>query len=147
MLSTQLSKTIQEIKEIFSAAGIPAAESDFQQLAAYIEQKGDTEIGALFDEMRTRLDPALQKKIIANQHLAAIKAADLEPAKFKAALDSLGRDPMLDKNDVLQIAKAYGVIRIAGKSKASYVESIDKHFYWMLYNRDADAMAKRATPW
>lgn len=147
MLSTQLSKTIQEIKKIFSAAGVPAAESDFQQLAAYIEQKGDKEIDALFDEIRVNLDPSSRKKLLLNQHLTALRAAELEPTTFKSALDALSRDSILDKNDVLQVAKAYGVIRIAGKSKASYVESIDKHFYWMLYNRDADAMAKRATPW
>lgn len=147
MRADRLKHSIQEIRSILAAAGAAAAEADFGKLEEYIERNGDRDLDELLSEMHGKLDPAQSKQEVIAQHLDRLKSAGLDEAKFRSALQAIKSEKTFGKDDVFQIAKAYGVIRISGKSKASYIESIDKHFYWRLYNRDADEMAKRATPW
>jgi ribosomal protein L12E/L44/L45/RPP1/RPP2 len=147
MRADRLIRAIQDIRSILGAAGATAAETDFEKLEEFIDGHGDRDLDELLGEVRAKLDPAQKKQGAIAQHLDRLKSAGFDEAKFHAALQAIKNDKALDKDDVLQIAKAYGVIRISGKSKPSYIESIDKYFYWRLYNRDADEMAKRATPW
>lgn len=76
-----------------------------------------------------------------------LKAADFDESAFKAVLADLAQDASIKKAEAAEIARDYGVIRLETRSKAAIMESIEKHFYWMLYNREANEMAKRATPW
>ena len=150
MRADQLSKTLLEIKGIFSAAGLPAIEKDVATLAEYIGQQGDRDVDHVLAEIKAKLDPAAKPAVGSGQiagHIEALKNAGLDEARFRSALGSLRADKALDKQDVLQVLQGFGVIRINGKSRDAYLESLDKHFYWLLYNRDADAMAERATPW
>ncbi len=121
--------------------------SRFEQLEKYIDLHGDRDLDELLEEIREKLDPAIRKHQDINRYVERLKSAGHDEAKFHAALQLIKNDKAIDKDDVLQIARTYGVIRISGKSKPSYIESLDKHFCWRLYNRDADEMAKRATPW
>jgi hypothetical protein len=147
MRADRLKHGIQEIRSILSAAGAASAETDFAKLEEFFDHHGDRDLDELLVEIRAKLDPVSKKQDIIARHLDRLKSAGFDESKFHAVLQAIKNDKTFDKDDVLQIAKAYGVIRISGKSKASYIESIDKHFYWRLYNRDADEMAKRATPW
>ena len=147
MRANELKDSLFEIRDIFASAGISAAENDVARLAEYIEQQGDRDLDEVLAEIREKLDPSAGKRKICSRHVENLKSAGLDESRFHAALKNLRDDKVLDKNDILQILKDYGVIRIGGKSRDSFLESLDKHFYWLLYNRDADAMAKRATPW
>lgn len=68
-------------------------------------------------------------------------------AEFKTALGEIAGMASVKKSKALEIAKRYGVIRIDAKSRASIIGSIETHFFWSLYQRDANAVAKRVTPW
>ena len=147
MRAEQLKVALDEIREIFAAAGLATATSDFARLAAYVEKQGDRDLDDVLSEIREKLDPTASKRVAVAQHVGRLTQAGLDEPKFRSALSQLRTDLTLDKQDVLQVLKDYGVIRISGKSRDDLLESLDKYFYWLLYNRDADAMAKRATPW
>ena len=147
MRAEQLKDVLDEVKSIFSAAGVTAVEKDIALLADYVASHGSRELDDVFAEMRDRLDPAGKKKLASLRHIQALRDAGMDEARFSEALTAIKSDRTLDKGDIAQLAKDYGVIRINAKSRDACIESIDKYFYWSLYNRDADEMAKRATPW
>jgi hypothetical protein len=147
MRADQLKVALLEIKDIFAAAGVAAAEKDMAELAQFIERQGDRDVDSILAEIRDKLDPSARIKLLVVHHVDQLKASGLDEPKFRSAFMRLRDEKLLDKQAVLDVLKQYGVIRVSGKSRDSYLESLDKHFYWLLYNRDADAMAKRATPW
>ena len=147
MRADQLKNNLLEIKGIFSAAGVALAENDVAKLAEYFERQGERDLDEVLEEITAKLDPTVGRRLAIAAHIEALKMAALDETRFQAALNALRTDRSLDKLDVLQVLQGYGVIRISGKSRDAYLESLDKHFYWLLYNRDADAMAQRATPW
>jgi hypothetical protein len=147
MRAEQLKLALLEIKGLFTAAGVAAVEKDMDTIADYVGRDGSRNVDQLISEIRAKLDPSVSKAVRIAQHVASLKEAGLQEQSFHAAIDGLRMDKSMDKTDVLKVLQAFGVIRINGKSRESYIESLDKHFYWLLYNRDADAMAQRATPW
>ena len=115
--------------------------------ARFVEENGDREVEELIAEIAAKLDPSTAKAIAFANHLAELQKAELDEAKFKQALSALRSNKAMDADAMLQIGKKYGVIRFGGKSRSAVLEALEKHFYWMLNNRDTDAMARRATPW
>ncbi len=122
MRADQLKASIKEIRDIFSAAGSAAAEADFERLEKYIDLHGNRDLDDLLSEISAKLDPALYKKQAVSRYVDKLKSAGFDESKFKAALQSIKEDKTMDKNDTLQIAKFFGVIRISGRSKPSYLE-------------------------
>lgn len=147
MRAAQINTVLQEIKCIFAAAGAGTAEKDLELLAEYFEQQGDRDLDEVLAGLRSRLDPVAAKSASVALHSESLKDAGLDESRFRSAFAKLKGDKVLDNDDLLKVLRSYGVIRISGKSRNSYLESLEKHFYWLLYNRDADTMAKRATPW
>lgn len=147
MRTDELKTALLELREIFAASGDSKSEGDLTKLAEYFERQSNRDLAEVLREIRDKLDPSSARRIAIAHHVDQLREAGFEEAKFRLALAELKVDKALDKNDILKIATEYGVIRISGKSRDSYLESIEKHFYWVLYNHDADAMAKRATPW
>jgi hypothetical protein len=147
MRATELMRPLEEIRETFIAAGLAVPAKEIADVISVLEAHGDRKLDEILQEISARLDPAAQRQLVCAKHVKALRAAKFDEPTFRRALESLRGDKSADKADVLQIAKDYGVIRMSGKSRDGYLESIDKYFYWALYNRDADEMAKRATPW
>lgn len=147
MSSERLVNLLREISGILHASGAAAAEKDVLALMATLETGEKRPVEEVLADLERRLDPSSEKTKLIARHASALIEADLDERKFATALEAIRQDKKLDKADVAALAKGAGVIRIEAKSRASAVDSIEKHFYWRLYNRDADAMAKRATPW
>lgn len=147
MQASELKKPLLEAKETLEAAGAILAAKDIGGLLDLIDSQADVELDQFLLHVQRQLDPSAHKSVLRTLHVSALRNALLDEAKFKLAMNALRAEKALDKTDVLSVAKNYGVIRIAGKSRDGYLESIEKYFYWALYNRDADEMAKRATPW
>lgn len=67
--------------------------------------------------------------------------------QVEAILAEIADDPSVDTAAVRAIAEELDVIRVSGRSKTSLIDNILSHYIWLLYQRDANAMARRATPW
>lgn len=146
MRAEQLRDAVQEIQELFAAAGV-TAHKELASLAEFIDARSGQTVEELVAEIRAKLDPAHGKRLLIAQHVASLKQAGASEQAFLVALEKLQTDKAVEKDDMLQVLKDYGVIRNSGNSRKAYVEALRKHFYWLQYNRDADALAKRATPW
>lgn len=143
----ELQSALAEIKGVFAAAGASAAERDLEAVLSLLADEGDRDLEAYLKEVREQLGGSPRRESSVSDLTARLIAAGLDEAKFKVVLSQIVQDATLGKAEVQDIAKQYGVIRLNTRSRAAIIESIEKHFYWMLINHDADAMAKRATPW
>ncbi len=145
MRVNEIKAAIENVRSILAAGGASAAERDLSKLVKLLAEQGDRDHDEYVAEVQATL--ASGGKPDLNAIAARLAAAGDSEAAFKTVLAEIESSTAIKKAEALDIAKSYGVVRINERSKASIIESIDKHFYWMLYQRDADAMAKRATPW
>lgn len=144
MRVNEIREAIENLRPVLAAGGAGAAERELAKLVELLGTHDDRDLDEFIAEIRSSIEAAKPDPSIFVNRLVA--AGDDE-ARFKSALAEVAAAATVKKPEALDIAKRYGVIRIDTKSRASIIESIEKHFYWMLYQRDADAMAKRATPW
>jgi hypothetical protein len=147
MKTGDIKKPLIEAQEMLAAAGSLAAAQDIGELLSLVDDYADMEFDQFLGRVQHKLDPAALRVSIRSAYAKTLLDAKLDEAAFAIAMSKISSDPQLGKDDVLAIAKEYGVIRVVGKSKATYIDSIERYFHWMLYNQDANEMAKRATPW
>lgn len=147
MKADEVESALEKLREVIAEAGATAAAKDIAALARLMALHRGEDFDSVLRDIELRLDPAANKQRLLAQHLETLQATKLDEAAFKVAFAALRQDKAITKDDILDLAKSYGVIRIGGRSREAALECIEKHFYWLLYNRDADAMAKRATPW
>jgi len=79
--------------------------------------------------------------------LAQLQSAGLDEVEFLKRLDEIVTDKSIKKADLLQIAQAYVGYADKKASASKLADAIKTRFYGKIYDRDADEMAKRATPW
>jgi hypothetical protein len=143
----ELQSALAEIRDVFAAGGSSTAERDLDAVLSLLASEPDRDLGAYLAEIRNVLNGKRHPSSSASELAATLIAAGLDEEKFKTALATISADQAIGKQEMLDLAKTYGVIRLNARSRSTILESIEKHFYWMLINRDADNMAKRATPW
>lgn len=145
----EIRAALENVRQVLAAGGAAAAERDLKRLVDQLAANGDRDLDQYVAEVREAISEAKAGPDAASVETAVgwLKDAGFDEAAFKAALKKIEDATAIKKDAALLIAQGYGVIRINSRSRASIIESIDKHFYWALYQRDADEMAKRATPW
>lgn len=79
--------------------------------------------------------------------LAQLQSAGLNEPEFLKILDEIAADKSIKKADLLKIAQAYVGYADKKASADKLISAIKTRFYGKIYDRDADEMAKRATPW
>ncbi len=147
MKTSDIKRPLIEAQETLAAAGSVAAARDIGELLALVDDYADMEFEQFISNVQRKLDPAAVKTSVRTAYVKMLQDAKMDEPTFKLALAKLASEPQFDKADVLAVAKGYGVIRLEGKSKVAYLDSIERYFYWLLNNRDANEMASRATPW
>jgi hypothetical protein len=147
MKTSEIKRPLIEAKEVLAAGGALAAAKDIDALLTLVDDHADMDFDQFLVKVKHKLDPAALRAPLRSAYVKMLQDAKLDEVLFTTVLSKLTSDEQLDKTDILAIAKDYGVIRITGKSKAAYLDSIERYFHWMLYNEDANDMARRATPW
>ncbi|MEQ1695821.1 MAG: hypothetical protein ABL901_08270 [Hyphomicrobiaceae bacterium] len=79
--------------------------------------------------------------------LAQLQSAGLNEPEFLRLLDEIANDKNIKKADLLKIAQVYVGYADKKASTDKLISAIKTRFYGKIYDRDADEMAKRATPW
>lgn len=145
MRGHSLRELLRDIQSSISAAGATAQAKVLGQLADAFkgsDEKSVDDISAgVVSVIADANAPAWEK------HAKALKASALDERLFLQALAAIQNDKGLKKPQMVAIAQDYGV-RVETKASADrLIEQIKGIFYEQLYQRDADAMAKRAMPW
>lgn len=136
---------LHDIQSVLSAGGATAQAKAVVQLSDALKPSDEKEVADIAASVGAAVAaasaPAWQK------HASALRAAGLDEAKFQQAFLGVSGDKSLKKSDVAAIAKDYGLRVEAKASTARLLEQVKGAFYEKLYERDANTMAKRATPW
>ena len=145
MRGQQLREVLTDMRDVASASGgtkqsqaldeLQAAFSVFDDLAvADVVAHVEAVVGALSQ-------PAWEAK------LAMLRQAELSEPSFVRALDGIANDKSLKKNDLVKIVEGYVGYADKKASNSKLIDALRVRFFGKMYDRDADEMAKRATPW
>jgi len=134
---------LQEIEEVFAAAGAKPVQKDLASILELLNDKDHVELPAFLEELRRKLSD----KPEVGEWVRRLNEVQLNEASFLQVFSDLGK-AQCAKGQFLTIAEAYtgGKLK-ASSSKKDLLEAIKSEFYGRLYERDADKMAERATPW
>jgi len=141
-----LRAVLEDLGRIFGASGARKQHVAITQVAeALPAAKGsDQDIGlyltTLEEELADDFAPASVK------YLRKLKEAGLVEQAFLATLNLIETDRQIKKVDLLAIAEGYTGSSDRKASAKKLLSHIKGHFYKRLYERDANELAKRATP-
>ncbi|MEQ1669826.1 MAG: hypothetical protein HOO99_13010 [Hyphomicrobiaceae bacterium] len=145
MRGHSLRELLHDIQSSISAAGAVVQAKALGQLAEAFKHSDEKSVDDISADIASAIAdanaPAWEK------HAKALKASALDERLFLQAIAAIQNDKGLKKPQIVAIAKDYGVRVEAKASVDRLVEQIKSIFYEQLYQRDADAMAQRATPW
>lgn len=145
MRGHQLREILSDIRDALAGSGVTKqaeALDRIQAALASLDQAPTTEVMARVDAGVEDLTQPVWK-----EQLVRLNAAGLNEAEFLRALEQLGNDKSVKKADLVQIAQGYVGYADKKASAPKLIDAIKTRFYGKIYDRDADAMAKRATPW
>lgn len=80
-------------------------------------------------------------------HAAALHAAGTDEKAFHKAHDALRADKTITKPHLEKIVKSYVGYHDRTHGVEKMHNAIKTRFHGKVYDRDADAMARKATPW
>jgi hypothetical protein len=140
-----LRAALQEIEEVFSTAGVKAVQKDLASILELLGDNDNMDLSEFLEELRRNLPgPA---PVPSAEWLRRLNEAGLEEAAFLKTLTELSTSAC-SKVELRAIAEKYTGSEFKAKdSKPVLLEAIKSEFYGRLYERDADKIAKRATPW
>ena len=136
---------LQDIREAVSASGGSAQARALGQLSDVFEDLDTQEVSVIAASIEGSIADASIPPWL--KHAKALKAAELDERLFKLAFASVENDRSMKKADLASLAKELGVRAEANMSGTKILQKIKGWFYEKLYERDANQMAKRATPW
>lgn len=145
MRGQHLRELLAKVTETLHASGAPKQGQAFGELTDALEQFDALELKAVFDQVEASAASAVAPAWLG--HLDALKAAELDEKMFLEAISALEEDKSIKKSDLVKIVAEYvgSVDRKVGVEGLH--RAIRSRFYNALNARDANEMAKRATPW
>jgi hypothetical protein len=145
MRGPQFRELLADIRQALGSAGAKTQVESLKRTEQAIASLGDLDADEAIRRIEVAVDnvsaPLWQKR------LQQIEAAELSEQEFSRALSELQADKAIKKMDLARIAEAYVGFADKKASSAVLLDSIKTRFYSKIYDRDANAMAKRATPW
>jgi hypothetical protein len=138
-----LRAALQEITEVFAAAGAKPVQKDLASLLELLDDKDELELATFLQHLRRDL----ADKPGPDEWLRRLNEAQVDEASFLQVFSDLRKAPCT-KTDLLAIAEIYARTKFKSKdSKNLLLDAIKSEFYGRLYDHDADKIAARATPW
>lgn len=135
---------LDEVRSIFRAAGARPQEKAFEQISAAVAEHDDEPVETYFTNVRVAAEEAVAP---ADQRYARrLTEAGLSETAFLAVIAEMQTDRKLKKPALQKIAKAYAGSFDNRASGSKLIDEIKLAFYTKVYERDARAMARRATP-
>ena len=134
---------LEEIEEVFDAAGAKPVQKDLASVVELLKDNDQLELPSFLEELRRRL----ADKPEVGDWVRRLNDAQLNDASFLQVFSELGKSPCT-KAELLTIAEGYtrGKLK-ANTPKKDLLEAIKSEFYGRVYDRDADKMGEGVTPW
>jgi hypothetical protein len=130
-----LRKIVQDIARVFEVAGATKQHAAISKVVAALQPHDGRALDAYLDAVEGQLSYARR-----------LKDAGLTERKFIAVFTSLEADKKIKKPELIKIAEEYTGSADHTATAKKLLKHIKTHFYAKLYERDANELAKRATP-
>lgn len=144
MRGIEVSKVLADIETVLESASASPRREAVRELMNLVAH--DTRS---IDDIAKSLERSAQESIkpVYQQYLEELLAAEYDEKLFLEVFGRLSKDKAVKKSDVLKIALSYGRHRSLTGSVDKLLQDVRTSFYERVYERDAQLMAKRATPY
>lgn len=139
-----LRATLEGIRSLFKAAGAPAQEKIIGKVASALNANDDAPLESYLEEVERRAVEAAAP--VTEQFARSLNLAGLDEEKFLAVIVEIQQNKRLKKTDVQKIAEGYTGSYDRRASIEKLIDAINLAFYTKVYERDSQAIARRATP-
>jgi hypothetical protein len=141
-----LRAVLQGLERIFAVAGAKTQRAAVGNVADALPRGRDQEQDLTHYLKRVEEEIAGNAASPSEKYLRQLREAGLAEHDFLAVLNSIEADKSLKKADLLAIAEGYAGSVGRKASVKNLLKHISTRFYTKLYERDANELAKRATP-
>lgn len=145
MRGQQLRELLSVLRRTAGATGSAQHEVALSKLEEAIVPHDELELGEVLASVESAANQTVAP--IWEQHLLRMLAAGLDEPAFLRALAQLEDDTKVKKADLQKITERYVGLADKKANAEKLLNAIKTEFYAKVYARDANEMAKRATPW
>ena len=145
MRGHQLREILTDIRNAIGASSATKHAEAIDRMQTALADLGAGNDADLVDQVEATVERLTRAAWETN--LQKLHEAGLSEPDFLRALDEIRNDKSLKKNDIMKIAEAYVGYVEKKASSEKLIDAIKTRFFGKIYDRDANEMAKRATPW
>ena len=152
----ELRSALVELETLFEVGGTKAIKTDLASLIKFLESADNMHLEDFFDELEielrnitkrpntTKMPIKLNEEVV-SYYIEALEKSYDDEANFLSILTQMDADNRIRKMELSKISERFG--DTSAKTVAKMLQSIKTRYYEKIYDRDANAMARRATPW
>jgi hypothetical protein len=135
---------LKDLERLFGISGARSQETAVARVADALPSDQDHDLHSYLKTVQQEI--AEDAKSAAERYVLGLQQAGLDEKAFASIFSALEIDKKVKRAELLKIAEDYtgSVDRKAPAKKL--LKHIKAHFYTKLYERDANELAKRATP-
>lgn len=145
MRGQQLRELLAELRRTVGAVGAAQPAEGLAKIEKALASQDGSELSEVLASVERAASEAVAP--IWEQHLLRLLGAGLDETSFLKGLAQLEADTKVKKADLVKIAERYAGLADRKSSVDKLLGAIKTEFYAKVYARDANEMAKRATPW
>jgi hypothetical protein len=139
-----LRSVLRDIQRVFKVSGAKTQETAFAKLSETLRVQDGRDLATCLKAIEDKIEGASLPQ--AAMYLRRLDEIGFDENAFIALLARLEKDRTLGKSDLITIVERYtGSADRRGTIK-KLIKQLRAHFYAKLYERDANELAKRATP-
>ncbi|MCF6199779.1 MAG: hypothetical protein L3J67_10380 [Hyphomicrobiaceae bacterium] len=154
----ELRSALMELEALFEIGGTKAIKTDLCSLINFLESVDDMPLDDFFDELKAEIEkisssgkeraksaPVKLDEQAISYYTTELEKSQDDEAQFLVILAQMDADSRVRKVELAKISERFG--DSSAKTVTKMLQSIKTRFYEKVYDRDANAMARRATPW
>jgi hypothetical protein len=135
---------LRDIQRVFKASGAKTQEAAFSKLSATLQSHDNRDLDACLKAVEDEIQAASLPP--STPYLRRLDEIGLDERAFKDLIEDLESDRSLAKTDLVTIVERYTGSADRRGTVKKLIRQLRSHFFAKLYERDANELAKRATP-
>jgi hypothetical protein len=139
-----LRAVLKDIQRVFKISGAKTQETAFAKLSATLQGQDGQDLDSCLKAVEDEIQEASLPRV--TTYLRRLGDIGLDEQAFRDFLEKLEKDRSLAKSDLITIVERYTGSADRRGTVKKLVKQLRSHFYAKLYERDANELAKRATP-
>lgn len=139
-----LRAVLKDIQRVFKVSGAKAQEAAFAKLSFSFQRQDGCDLDSCLRAVEIEVQAAALPQ--PTTYLRRLREIGLDEPAFRDLIEKLEKDRSLAKSDLATIVERYTGAADRRATSKKLIKQLRTHFYAKLYERDANELAKRATP-